>query len=94
MLPVLARDHCSRLYGQKARISAAQVCAGGREGRGICNGDSGGPLQCFRANEWLLLGLDSFTVPCALNGFPSVFTRVAYYWDWISGVIELNSNKQ
>lgn len=36
-------DECSKVYGKHSSIhlSHKQLCAGGEDGRGTCNGDSG-----------------------------------------------------
>lgn len=36
----------------------------------------------------LLIGISSWTEPCAVKGYPTVFARVAYFIDWINENIE------
>ncbi|CAF3483118.1 unnamed protein product [Rotaria socialis] len=49
-----------------------------------CQGDSGGPLMMFTtSNQWVLVGLTSYGIGCARAAYPVVYTRVAYYQDWI-----------
>lgn len=38
----------------------------------------------------LQVGLTSYGVGCALAGHPDVFTRVAYFYDWIQSIINPN----
>ena len=62
------------------------ICAGGLEkgGLGTCKGDSGGPLQCQNKDgKWYQIGITSWGQPCALPDTPDIFTRVAYFRDWI-----------
>lgn len=57
------------------------ICAGNIEERGLgfCLGDSGGPLVIDETLE----GIASWSNGCARPSYPSVFTRVANYVDWI-----------
>ncbi|CAG2122432.1 unnamed protein product, partial [Medioppia subpectinata] len=63
-----------------------------RDGSGVCNGDSGGPVQCQSTDgQWVQVGVASWTSnPCAIKGYPALFTRVAYYYDWIRDIIDKN----
>lgn len=47
-------------------------------------GDSGGPLILKKGNRAIQIGIVSFSIPCAVPGYPDVFTRVSKYIDWIS----------
>jgi len=62
------------------------ICAGGsnKGGMGTCKGDSGGPLQCQNKDgKWYQIGVVSWGQPCANPSVPDIFTRVAYFHDWI-----------
>ncbi|XP_031639695.1 serine protease persephone-like, partial [Contarinia nasturtii] len=71
-------------------ISEGQYCANDPEGRrDSCHGDSGGPLQYFpntNSSRATIVGIVSFGVNCATT-LPSVYTRVAYYIDWIESIV-------
>ncbi|XP_058429505.1 putative serine protease 47 isoform X2 [Marmota monax] len=54
-------------------------------------GDSGGPLVCSGPNAWVLVGLASWGLDCRHPIYPSIFTRVAYFIDWISKVRKQSS---
>lgn len=51
-------------------------------------GDSGGPLQIShqRDNLYILVGVTSFGKNCG-SQIPAVYTRIAYYLDWIESVV-------
>ncbi|XP_013365563.1 PREDICTED: putative serine protease 47 isoform X2 [Chinchilla lanigera] len=49
-------------------------------------GDSGGPLVCYHYGAWVLVGLASWGLDCRYPTYPSVFTRVTHFADWISTV--------
>lgn len=49
-----------------------------------CQGDSGGPLMMFTlSNQWVLVGLVSNGIGCARADYMGVYTRVAFFTDWI-----------
>lgn len=49
-----------------------------------CQGDSGGPLfpDNNNSNKATVVGIVSFGIGCG-NKVPSIYTRVAYFSDWI-----------
>nr|XP_035947740.1 putative serine protease 47 [Halichoerus grypus] len=66
------------------------LCAGDLStGKAICQGDSGGPLVCDLPAAWVLVGLASWGLDCRHPIYPSVFTRVAYFTDWINKIQRL-----
>jgi secreted trypsin-like serine protease len=49
-----------------------------------CQGDSGGPLMMFTSSQqWIVVGITSYGVGCALPRYAAVYTRVVYFLDWI-----------
>lgn len=50
-----------------------------------CQGDSGGPLfGRYGPNRTsILMGITSWGIGCAIDGFPGVYTKVGNYVDWI-----------
>lgn len=72
-----------------------RMCAGGSEGR-ICYGDSGGPLIVAHSprgyyangnpNKDIIVGISSFG-ECG-GRYPSVFTHVGHFIDWIENIIQ------
>uniref|UniRef100_A0A7M4FPA6 pancreatic elastase II n=1 Tax=Crocodylus porosus TaxID=8502 RepID=A0A7M4FPA6_CROPO len=70
-------------------VKTNMICAGGDGVISSCNGDSGGPLNCQRADgNWEVNGIVSFGSSLGCNYYhkPSVFTRVSAFNDWISNV--------
>jgi hypothetical protein len=55
-----------------------------------CQGDSGGPLIFTPpgTSKEIQVGVVSWGVGCALDGFPGVYADVAKVYNWISGYIE------
>ncbi|EDV94563.1 serine protease snake [Drosophila grimshawi] len=73
-------------------IIASQICAQDFiQSRDTCQGDSGGPLQLNlpgrrrRHVHYHLIGITSFGVFCR-SSYPSVYTRVSSYLDWIEQI--------
>lgn len=89
VLPKVSDNICKWTYGVSTET---RLCAGGNSaGRGICSGDSGGPLMCHNNQHWVLIGIASFTSASRPSQFPGAFTRVAAYTDWINTQISQNS---
>jgi len=49
-----------------------------------CQGDSGGPLLYVYNGTTYLVGLVSWGIGCALYGYPTVFTDINYFREWIT----------
>ncbi|EFX79747.1 hypothetical protein DAPPUDRAFT_304284 [Daphnia pulex] len=66
-------------------ITDQMLCAG-YPGRGICSGDSGGPLfvQPAPGEKWIQVGIVSWGVGCAEPDFPGVYTRISSFIGWIN----------
>jgi len=70
-------------------ITDAMICAevaGG--GKSACQGDSGGPLMVNTNEGWQQIGIVSWGVGCAADGFPGVYTRAALFSDWITAITQ------
>ncbi|KAG7171718.1 trypsin-1-like [Homarus americanus] len=80
-LPYLTDVECQSIFGDDA-ILLDMLCAGYMGGKGVCGGDSGGPLYCDGVQQ----GIVSWGAECDAN--PAVFTQVSHYLDWI----KLNSD--
>lgn len=78
---------------QGIRITETQLCAGGEKGYDSCSGDSGGPLMALDSSNgrpyWYLAGIVSFgPSPCALEGWPGVYTRMNQFVDWVESKLQ------
>jgi len=85
-MPIVARPDCQEDYSEVNSVDDGMICAGVVEGgAGACSGDSGGPFVCPNQNGTLQLsGIVSWgVIPCAQGDFPSVYTNVGYFRDWI-----------
>lgn len=102
-LQLLSNEQCKTtlansfedLYGeenidpQTTGISDAMLCAtvaGG--GKGSCQGDSGGPLVINTNQGWQQIGIVSYGIGCAAEGFPGVYARPAVFIDWINEITQ------
>ncbi|XP_076330438.1 proclotting enzyme-like isoform X3 [Tachypleus tridentatus] len=86
-IPIWEQSHCRQAYKKYLNVTNEQMCAGYGDGkRNTCVGDSGGPLMISSKNlNFYLIGIVSFgNFECASPGFPGVYTRVAFYLDWIA----------
>ncbi|XP_023579326.1 putative serine protease 47 [Octodon degus] len=91
---LIENELCSLLYEQRTGkdhlVQEEMLCIGNfSEGKSICSGDSGGPLVCYYPGAWVLVGLASWSLDCRHPVYPSVFTRVTHFTDWISSVKRL-----
>jgi secreted trypsin-like serine protease len=94
-VPVMPQEQCASVYSRSSasyrrpiRIASSQICAGGVNAQDSCGGDSGGPL-IFKGEvnlrpRFVQYGIVSFGPrSCGIKGIPGVYTKVAFYVDWI-----------
>lgn len=68
-------------------ITDAMICAAVADGgKSSCQGDSGGPLVVNTNEGWQQIGIVSWGIGCAAEGYPGVFTRSALFTDWINEI--------
>lgn len=84
-----ADDVCAADYASlNALDGASQICAGLDIGSvDACYGDSGGPLVVPVDDDrtsWLQVGIVSFGAGCGEPGYPTVYTEVAAFADWLA----------
>ncbi|KAK3924705.1 Brachyurin [Frankliniella fusca] len=90
--PVMDNSLCARYLGKD--VTDSHICGDGSGGIGTCKGDGGDPLVVpvtdsdTGATTWMLVGVASFQsdVDCGL-GYPSAYTRVTSYLDWIAAKV-------
>ncbi|XP_070161271.1 chymotrypsin-2-like [Polyergus mexicanus] len=75
------QDYCKNMYSKMLyNIYDTHICANDPNiSRGSCKGDSGGPLIV----NGKLVGVVSWAKACSLTDYPTVFTRIPSYIDWI-----------
>ncbi|KYM93570.1 Serine protease easter [Cyphomyrmex costatus] len=83
----LTRKRCKEIYRQTTEIWYKQLCAVDLRNT-FCLVDSGGPLQAVNVYNdrvrMIQYGVISYgKKQCGPEGFPGVYTNVAYYMDWI-----------
>ncbi|ESN92138.1 hypothetical protein HELRODRAFT_181758 [Helobdella robusta] len=89
IMPTLSDNRCRSVWQLP---TDNRLCAGSDDGTdaGLCPGDSGGPLVCKLGDEWIQVGVASFSSKISPGAVPGVFTRVSAYRKWIDDVIENN----
>ena len=56
----------------------------------MLQGDSGGPLVCKKGDDWVQVGIASFTSRDHPDKVPGAFTRLSQYTDWVEETIRNN----
>ncbi|KAL2089457.1 hypothetical protein ACEWY4_014145 [Coilia grayii] len=86
-LPIVGQSTCSGRGWWGRTVKKIMLCAGGGVNSG-CNGDSGGPLNCWVNESYVVHGITSFGSPrgCNLRRKPTVFTRVSAVLWWMHSV--------
>ncbi|KAF6773266.1 hypothetical protein AHF37_09490, partial [Paragonimus kellicotti] len=92
-LKVLPNPVCSQIYNHGAGLNAEhEFCAGYYKSKvGICAGDSGSGLIYLYKRQPVVVGVASATHAERPQSFPGLFTRVAYFTDWIHDTIHKES---
>ncbi|KAK0085947.1 hypothetical protein PV325_004190 [Microctonus aethiopoides] len=95
-LEILDNVDCSLSYNKipiiPDGITSGMLCAGDLHSTGkkdTCKGDSGGPLQILHPSYCLyeLVGITSFGKLCGILKYPSVYTSISYYLEWIESIV-------
>jgi secreted trypsin-like serine protease len=68
-------------------VAKESICAG-RPGVDTCQGDSGGPMiGRDDTGEWVQVGIVSWGLGCARDGYPGVYTQISAFRDAIEKAI-------
>jgi secreted trypsin-like serine protease len=82
-VPTVPDDKCAAEY-QRAGVklvASESICAGKR-GVDTCQGDSGGPMVGRDAHgDWVQVGIVSWGLGCARDGYPGVYTQISSFRD-------------
>ncbi|XP_076766031.1 serine protease notopleural [Xylocopa sonorina] len=93
-VPVINNTMCEGMYrnaGYIEHIPHIFICAGWRNGGfDSCEGDSGGPMVIQRARDkrWILAGVISWGIGCAVPNQPGVYTRISEFREWINQILQ------
>uniref|UniRef100_A0A1Y9HAE1 Phenoloxidase-activating factor 2 n=1 Tax=Anopheles farauti TaxID=69004 RepID=A0A1Y9HAE1_9DIPT len=90
-LPIMPREQCQSALrttrlGQRFKLHASFICAGGEKGRDTCKGDGGSPLVCpipGTNNYFYQAGMVAWGIGCGEDGIPGVYVNVAKFRGWI-----------
>lgn len=89
---VIPLEVCKKMHPALGIVGPGQLCAASPHaegaGRDSCWGDSGGPLFFEGEGEEQLLGVVSWGLGCAQKKTPGVYTRLAFYKDWIDATLK------
>ena len=88
-VPFVDKETCEQDYTGYT-ISDNMLCAG-EKGKDSCQGDSGGPLVAYNNGSPVLVGVVSWGIGCAFEGYPGVYAKVSNYLDWIENVMAKNN---
>lgn len=91
IMPVISNEECqdklrkTRL-GRYFKLHNGFMCAGGEENKDSCKGDGGGPLACYREQDYsyTVAGLVSWGIDCGKADVPGVYINLKKYIDWIA----------
>lgn len=83
-------NRCSRVY--QKYDSQKQLCVGQEDSEGdscqVYRGNGLFEKQKFDVDRWILIGIANYGCQHTAQGYPSVYTRVSAYRDWIQKTIE------
>jgi secreted trypsin-like serine protease len=89
VVPTVPDDECAAAYRQVGvtLVKDESICAG--RGRvDTCQGDSGGPMVRRTGDDsWVQVGIVSWGLGCARDGYPGVYTQVSTFRSAIKAAI-------
>lgn len=90
-LPLLTNTQCRNIFADSRNTTSSQtgvtdnmICAAvDMGGKSACQGDSGGPLFVETNSGPVQVGITSWGIGCAAEGYPGVYARVGELLDFI-----------
>ena len=81
---------CKAALPSNSPLDTVNICSyTANTADGACNGDSGGPLIRRTGGGAEVVGIVSWGyTPCATTKYPSVYTKVSAFGDWIAAIID------
>ncbi|XP_033734418.1 fibrinolytic enzyme, isozyme C-like [Pecten maximus] len=79
---VITDSTCKNTWGTNI-CNSCHICITGVEASSACNGDSGGPLVCANGNDMELVGVTSWGATNCPTNYPSVYTEVRSYTNFV-----------
>lgn len=94
-IQLLTNNQCRQIFADSRGIPASRtgvsdvmICAAvDMGGRSACQGDSGGPLFAETNQGRLQVGITSWGIGCAAQGYPGVYARVGALRGWIDAIM-------
>ena len=88
-VPAVADSACATEYLKAGvKLVADQSICAGKVGIDTCQGDSGGPMiGRDNAGQWVQVGIVSWGLGCARDGYPGVYTQVSAFRGAIEAAI-------
>lgn len=94
-IQLLTNNQCRQIFADSRDIPASQtgisdamICAAvDAGGRSACQGDSGGPLFAETNQGVIQVGITSWGIGCAAEGYPGVYARVGTLRGWIDATM-------
>ena len=80
-VPTVPDETCAADYEKAGvRLVADESICAGKQGVDTCQGDSGGPMVARNAmGGWVQVGIVSWGLGCARDGYPGVYTQISAF---------------
>ncbi|XP_059160833.1 brachyurin-like [Physella acuta] len=88
---IMNQTFCQTLRGFFGFVyTDGNICIDTAGSDGVYNGDSGGPLSCWKNGKYYVLGVANTGGPMGFEWASDTFTAVSKYLKWISDIILYN----
>ncbi|XP_076678240.1 trypsin-1-like [Andrena cerasifolii] len=82
----ITKESCDEAYEELVKLPEAKICVEAPGGKGVCNGDEGGPVTV----DDQLAGLVSWHYGCGEKGYPDVHTELYPVRDWVMSTTQIS----